>query len=634
MQGAPRVGCVLAVLALAALLVVPAATATSHGSAQPTLQTQANNSSVETVATQTGADYDLDELRPPGSRPGPNAPASVRLGGPYTEYAVKTLPTGLWVIEGESSPFWQFMGEGATIQRNYLQLWSKRPYTYGDETVADKVLLVRIAYWERGTQTVQDGNVTREEPVARNVTVVTKRVTLGDGRDYEELSLKPHYDEPVEMTMCIQEPDESDCLATPTDRRWRAVHHSSRAAMTVPTTSAGGRLAWAFGLLILPTFGFTLTTLYGVRRLINRAVGGPRISWLAWMLSGIVLLVGTAIFYDSIVALLVQRPYLIAIPLGVLLGIFVAEWFGDNTYLAAFIRFRLQDVHDPGAAVDETAAGADSSDAAATDGGEALTGEETAETAQGVLAVDIIPQRLARNTEGTRSVITSGLRKFIARARGARADLEFDGNPQTRVEVGHGPYDEAFLLDPEAEDPYRYRPEGFEWSWPDLATWEEVPQPDGTTAMERRWNLKPYIAGIAALGFSWVLGGLVFASNALGLVVGAGLLIALKIYQPVEGVAQAKLAPLHYHTAVGTMLTHAKKLGDAKAWQDLYHDLVSENAKNRADDKNLADAGSRTQAQAVAEEYLGTPEETEAGEPGETAAQNGTGGEEVLTDDD
>ena len=62
------------------------------------------------VTTAT-ADYTLDQLRPDGELPA-NAPDSVRASGTFGEYAVKTLPTGLFVDESEDSRSWRYMQPG------------------------------------------------------------------------------------------------------------------------------------------------------------------------------------------------------------------------------------------------------------------------------------------------------------------------------------------------------------------------------------------------------------------------------------------------------------------------------------------------------------------------------------------
>lgn len=621
-EASSRVAKVLLALAVVAtLLAVPLAAADSGE--------QASSDDTNVTADSVPADYTYKQLNPGGSVPDEQTPASVRLGGPNTEFAVQNLPVGLWVVEGENSPFWQYLTPRTTIERNFIRLLSKRPYTYGGTEVPDQSMVVRIAYWQRGQATVTEDNQTRRVPVAENVTVDVVEVTLSDGRDSERLALDPHYDEYYEVTMCVQAPDEPDCLASPDHRRWRAEHKSSRAAKVVPPSSAGSRLFWGL-TIVMVTFGFSVVTLYGSRKAIRHARAGPGISLLSWVIFGIIALVATGIFWDQIVNILVLRPYSIAVPLGILLGVIAAEWYGDETYLSLLLRFRLTDVYDIGAAGRERL-----ERAAKTDGGEdvqeAFESEVEDLLTKGIVAIDAIPVRMARTADGGRIVIQRKLRQFIARMRGAKANVEFEGNPQTMITVEQGPYDEAYLLDPEDDSPYEYRPPDLKPQLPDLYTYEEVETAAGETEVRRTWNLRPYLAGVAALSFSWLVGGLVFASGALGLVCGAVILYIWKVWKPVEGIAHMTLAPMQYNPAIGAMLTHAKGLGNAKTWQDWYHRAVEGEAERNIEQKGLQDDATATQAQKVYESYLGS---SESGDLPARRQGRETDREEVPSDDD
>lgn len=89
----------------------------------------------------------MDQLMQGGEKPA-NAPDSVRASGSFGQYAVKSLPTGLLVIEGEDSPMWSFLEPGETVRRNYVRLESRRAFG-----VEPKNVTVRIAYWKVGTVT-------------------------------------------------------------------------------------------------------------------------------------------------------------------------------------------------------------------------------------------------------------------------------------------------------------------------------------------------------------------------------------------------------------------------------------------------------------------------------------------------
>ncbi|MFB6134876.1 MAG: hypothetical protein ABEJ55_07800, partial [Halanaeroarchaeum sp.] len=156
----------------------------------------------------------LDDLTPGGEKPA-NAPPSIRQNGAYGEFAVKYLPTGLLVQEGEDSPSWRYMRPGTKVRRNSIQLWSKRAYNADQEE-----WVVWIAHWQKGEETISNGDgETRTVPAAENVTVYKKTVTFGPGYDKAEISLRSHYEEPVRTTMAVAKPGENP-LTDPGPTRW------------------------------------------------------------------------------------------------------------------------------------------------------------------------------------------------------------------------------------------------------------------------------------------------------------------------------------------------------------------------------------------------------------------------------
>jgi hypothetical protein len=385
---------------------------------------------------------------------------------------------------------------------------------------------------------------------------------------------------------------------------------------------------YAFGLVGI-TVLTTLVTLFGVRRLLDRALASPKISLLVWVILGIIGVAGVFLIWDSIVEMFVLRPFLVAVPVGIFLGVVVAEWFGDSTYLAAAIRFSLDEVQDPGQQVDhgDLDTGEDAGDGADLEDHDAVPGStEDSDRAEGVMSMDIVPMRMVQHEDGRAAASEGGL-PFLARARGARADVETDGNPLTRIEVNGGPYDEAFLLDPESDDPIDHEPEGHRWHIPMPISREKIER-DGETVTRWETNIKPYVLGIGALAAGWVGGALLFTNGLLGIAVSGLLVTLLGVLKPDPGHLKMDLAPLHYHTAVGTMIQHASKLGDAKSWQSMYEEIKREKGRNRAEEKSLQDRGARSQAEAISEEYTSNEPEYNDSDP----AENGQQG--VPSDDD
>jgi hypothetical protein len=551
---------------------------------------------VTPVSGQSGGgaadDLGLEELRPGGDHPA-NAPPSVRAGGTYSEYAVKHLPTGLLVRESPDSASWRYLRQGTTVDRDKLQVWSKRGY--GEP---EKEVVIRVAYWQRGTRTItaEDGSE-RQVPVAENVTTHSTSATLGGGYDFVTVNLRPHFDQPRKAVMCVQEPGEPSCLANPREGvRWRFSHHTSETSKVAPVSSLGGQLAWGYGWLVLPFFLASVVTLYGGRAAVRQAKAPPNISPV-WYIVGVVILALVLIgAWDFVAETLATAPWVLSAGAGVILGVIAVEWFSSETYGALFLRLSLTDgaPDPPGDAPGE---------GAVADGGEQPPADKA--NAPGVLAADAIPVPFARGEDGARTAVRDGLRRWWARARGARADFDPDGNMRTRVEVDQGPYEELFFLHPEDDEALSYEPERHELKLPELIEHEEIGLEDGETETRRNLNVAPWILGLGWLGATWFGGQLLVGSSTLGVLLGAGALVAFKIARPVSGHLKANLAPLHYHRAVGTMLQHAEGVSEAKAWDTLFRELSEEKAENKADKSDLADEASSSQLDQLFDRYTG-----------------------------
>lgn len=558
------------------------------------------------AATESGDDsgaaareLTLEDLLPGGSKPA-NAPPSVRQNGRYGEFVLKYLPTGLLVNEGEKSPSWRYLQPGTTVKRDYVQLWSKRAYG-----ATDQKYVVEIAHFKIGQEsyTTEKGN-TATRKVATNVSTYERTVTFGGGYDYSRISLKSHYDGTVRTVMCIREPNEPSCLENPGDTRYTFYHATSPATLATETKSMGGRLAWGLGFLLLPFFAATVTTLYGVRQAVEKAKAPPGISAIWWVVVAVAGLLFMVLAWDWIAGTLIRAPWLVSAAGGILLGVIAAEWFGARTYGAGFLQFQLTEGFDP----------TDPDDVE-----DALEAEENGDPtdAPGVLKARFHLAQFARGDRGERSAIRKGLRKWWARVRGASADFEVAGNMQTQIDV-EGPIDELYLLDPEDEEPLDYDPERHVIKFPDLITVDE----DGT----RQIHPVPYLSGGLALAFAWGAGALLAGSGVLGAVVGGFAIFATKILQPREGRLFANLAPVHYHHAVGSMLTHAKGLADAKSWEDWFQNYAESEAESHADRKELMDDRSESQLEQLFDRYVGH-------DPDADAAVRSSGSEEASADD-
>ena len=557
----------------------------------------------ESEPNPTPADYTLSQLRQGGDKPS-NAPPSVRAMGTYGDFAVKTLPIHPLVIEGEDSPMWSFMSPGETVRRNYLQMHTRRGYG-----VEQKNASLKIAYWQVEDRTVSTENGTRTETVATNVTVHEQDITLQSGYgDPIRVDLHEHFDQKVRVTMCVQNEGDADCLANPGSQRWTFYHKSSKAAQAVQTTSMGGRLAWSFGFIVLPFAGFTAVTLKSGSKVLEQARAGPNVSLLVWLVALIVTVVGTALFWRQVSLTLIRAPWVFAILGGVLLGILATQWFSDQTYLAAALRLRLEDGFDRAVSdgidenqkpIDIEAEVRDRSEGgqATTDGGEEAFSTYSADDISGTLHADLIPLRLVRGPDGERSHIRNGFWKFVARFRGARADLETKGQPRTSVDVEQGPYEELYFLDPESDEPVDYQPESHRIDVPDLVWRDE----DGRLNA----NLKAILGVPALLGVSALLGEVLLASAAIGVLVSAFVMFVKWVATPVDGRFRLELAPAMYGNALGTVVNHASALGDVKSFKSLFEKHYRDKAQDRAKDRTLADDAEQTQMEELADRFAG-----------------------------
>ncbi|GAA3865798.1 hypothetical protein GCM10022627_15130 [Haloarcula argentinensis] len=585
------------VLGLVALVIVTGAVA-------PAVAQSDNGSAADRKLT-------LEELAPGGSKPA-NAPDSVRSNGKYGEFVVKVLPTGLLVDESERSPSWRHLEAGQTVKRDYLQLWSKRAYGAEEEDY-----VVEVAHYKVGQEQVQTENgEARTRKIATNVTRYERTVTMGGGYDYARIDLRSHYEEQVRTVMCVRGESDKSCLENPGDSRWTFNHQSSKATLPVETNSAGARLGWGLVSLLIPFFAGSVVTLYGGRKAVAKAKAGPQISAIWWVLTAVGGILFTVLAWDWLAGTLIRAPWLVSAAGGILLGVIAVEWFGRNTFGAGFLQFQLAEGFDPTdpADVEEAVQEAqEATDPDADSGGP--------EDAPGVLKAKLHIARFARGDTGARSAIRKGIRKFWARARGASADLEVDGNMQTRIDVD-GPIDELYLMDPEDEEPLEYVPEHHAIEFPDLVTYEETEDGD----VIRHYHPVPWIAGGLTLGAGWVGSQLLTGSGLLGLAVAGLGLFAFKIARPRDGELSANLAPLHYHHAVGSMLTHARGLADAKSWDEWFRNYAESEAESHADRKELLDDRSESQMDEIYNRYV-------AQSDGDAPVRNGDSGQEEPADD-
>lgn len=608
---------VVAVLCILAIAAV--------GAAAPVVAQQDDTETNSSASTP--ADYSLEQLRVGGDQPA-NAPAGVRSGEAYGDWRLRNLPLHPFVLEGSDSPMWTGLNAGQTVRRNHVQLVSRQ---YGFDT---KEIEIRIAYWDTEERVVEreDGSTT-SETIATDV--VSHSVTGEVSSGYAEpirIDLHDHFEEKKQVTLCVQEPDGPDCLANPDAQRWTFQHKSSQAAQAVSTTSQGGRLVWSFGFIVLPFAGFTAVTLKTGAEVVKQARGGPNVSLLVWVIGGLVSIVAAALFWRTLSRTLIRLPWLFGVGGGILLGVLAAGWYSNETHLELFLRLRAKDGIDPSA----TAASAsrqptrqqsqdpvDVDGGPVTDGGllplhrqiDAFSSKVSSAATQseadashedwrrvdiqaipGKIVADVIPMRMVRR-DGTLTAIKRGLMKFLARFRGARADLEVDGNPQSAIPVDEGPYEYVWLMDPEAENPLEYKSEGFSIEFPELMWLDE----DGN----RNINLRAILGGPLVLGMGALAGYALVESAVLGTLVSAVGLFAYAVVTPEPGHLRANLAAAQYGNSLAWLIDHASTLGDIKSWKTLFTRYHEDKAEEKAKKRELQDEASASQMDELAGRYIG-----------------------------
>ncbi|MFC7096051.1 hypothetical protein [Halobaculum marinum] len=624
---------ILAALLVAAAFVPAASAATGAASSSSGVALQQDGDSVNTT-TVSSPDHTYESLSRTAAHPN-GAPPSIRPSGSYAEYAIKHLPTGLFYFDG----FEQYAGRGTKIERTSFEFWSKRPYQTASNPIPDKTVTLHTVIWKKKTVTVTENNQTRQEPIATNITETKHTLTLGPGYTTHDIELPKKWDSSYRLTVFVA--SESDTA------RWQYTYNPSKTAKVVPAQSSGARtlyIAALFGVAALAAG----VSLKGSRGLLKKAGAGPDISLLVW---GLLVVPGAFVVFfvlgwDWTIQQLVTAPWLFPIMLGCVVGFMATVWFGDYTFTDLFVRLKLDDNIPDYAPMDvpnETApTGRGVVDvevreiSTLTDGGVTATGkagqmqavvdsfkqsmssggassrseryERTPGTTQelsladipGVISADVVPRKMTRYEDGSIGPIRSGISAFLARAKGAATKLKTDGNPHNRIGVDKGPYENLYFVDPEYEQVIDHKPESWTFNFPKLL--EKRVDEDDVASWVVNW--KAVIGGPLALATGWVFGSLTLDNGPLGAVLIALALTWMYVVEPRESWAYTELSPIHYDRVVEVVMSHASALSEVSSLEDSWNGWVNSETKRRAERRRLADAKSKTQSEAINEEFL------------------------------
>lgn len=530
-------------------------------------------------ATDAGEQYTIDELRQDGKHYSVDGarivPSEERVY--WLEHTPANQPWRKVSKENNGPKF----GSGQTLKTDTLYLRTIRAQT---ETQS---VTVKVASWNRGTQTVKRGNTTTEKEVAKNVSVMTQQVQLGPGWSLGEVNL-PRHDESKQVTMWI--------VGNEDTARWRFQHRSVATSRPIDITTWGGFLVKVFQYVGLPVLVGGLFAGKKVRSAVESAGIGPQWGFGRW-LATISLLTAVVVFgtYTQLAQAIVIVPYLLGAWLVMVMAAYMLSTHRGEIKTKSLLK---PDVSD---AVSFTNARATDDDAgAATDGGT----QDVARDRQ--YAYDILQGDYATITtledENGMAVVRGGLIPFLARVYGARAMIENIKEVTARVQFPTSTPDEMFFVDPEADSLIEYEPPGFELSIPEYTRQE--------------WATRGVFAA-AGLGAAWKLAGL-YGSLVWPVAIGIAAIAVAKFYiEPTDGYARIEPAPVHFRQAFASTLMMSHGIRDAKDLAEAKKRWRLEKLKNRKESQEELDEFDRDMmdffaGESVSDEY---EEISTSGEP-------------------
>jgi hypothetical protein len=464
---------------------------------------------VATVGAQSStssSNLTLDELRTDGTH---YKKASARIANGHVFWLTHTPASKPWQDEKD-------LLETDTVRSDELYLNSIRTSS------EQKTVTVKIAFWERGTRTVETENGTTTETVAENVSVVTREVQLGKGWPTATVDLPEHQD-PVQMTMWL--------TSAPDEARWTLVHHSSPYAQSAGINDQGDYLISAVKDFIAPTLVGAFAIGWVVKRALERAGVGPMWGYGPWIFL-LSITTGFAVFglFGSLAAVFVNLPHIIAGFVVGVIGVVVLETYEVNVSDARFIQ------PDPTAA-------------RSASGEHAVDARKARERSE----------RIIKTPDEEVAIVREGLRPFLARVFGSTATLEGVERLDTRIEYTQGEADELYVVSPNADEVLEYDSEGFEWSANPLVVI--------AAALVAGVGLNHYVGQLAG-----VAGG-----------VGAFALGAVLYLEATDGFARIQPAPAHLRSAWVSSMYLQKEADEAETLQESRRKRVEEKAKNQKD---------------------------------------------------
>lgn len=539
-----RIVVLIALVVSLSVAPVGVAVADDHGAS-------AGNSSAESSA----ADYSLDELKQRGPRIEGGSPADRYLGD-YGSAYLAYQETNFIKKLGDTSPKWsvdKVVTQDKTVDTRKVTMRVSRARNAPTEEIR-----VHVVKWERGTKTVQDGNVTREKTIATNVSEKVITTQLEGSADRVTIRL-PDTEAKQRLTIWIE--------GYP-DARWADIPYEPVALSdSLPFgASWGSFLPWfitRFGLIT--GIGVPIAISAGVKTIEKYGTGtGKGALWWLFVL-------GLGSYFTGYFALGKVAELIVALPwvfgVGVVGIAYVAtiEYVGEaDTYL--FEQILTETTTNP-------------------------IGEEVPDIAgEKGEKVDVV------DIEGTDDVglVNSGsLRSFAALVAGADMPTIAENDLETRVPYSGAGIDGKFYVDePDREDPSQ-PDELLEISWPtlsfglenlkegkpDMPEDVEVDEENETGLANRT---KGYGEGLGTaifvFGISAAVGAQALGSTSLGLLVGF-VPLGFMMTEVENGRVNWVEAPVHSTSAKAQRITELHEHNIAKTFKEVTENLAEDDTE-------------------------------------------------------
>lgn len=392
-------------------------------------------------------DYTLEELKQDGKHYSqPSARIVPEEGRVYwLEHRPVNQPWKTVTKEGGG----QKLGEDATLKTNSVYLRTIRAST-GTETVN-----VTVVSYDTESTTVTEGNTTRTVETATNVTETTQQLTLGPGWSLAEISL-PHHDDTKQVTMWMEE--------HPDTARWTFPHKSVATTTPINIQTWSGFLVFAGGFVILPALGGGAYGARKVRQWVQKAGSPPGHGAGYYLGLTIAATVGIVMWiYYQAAEVIVAAPFVLGLGVAVSYVGYMLSTHEGRSERKLFWQPHIQSVEAfSKSKVPTFGAGNDDDSVAFSE-----------DMPFGQFQVHSV---LDEGQNGL-SVVRDGWMAFLARLKGGRARIVNANELKTRFSAWNSPWDEVFIVHPNADTLMEYEPPGLRLKTPEINGWTDLVWP-------------------------------------------------------------------------------------------------------------------------------------------------------------